>query len=91
MRRRLVEPVASRSLNHRTAASSVEDEGERVCLDSSARLKVTRSRTAGDAALSAVERGEYAPFSLRADLFFTALGVLLGLGTIVVILVQSSS
>jgi hypothetical protein len=32
-----------------------------------------------------------APFSRRAGLFFAALGVLLGLGTILVILVQSSS
>ena len=39
----------------------------------------------------ALERGEYAPFSRRAGLLFTALGVLLGLGTILVILVQSSS
>ena len=38
----------------------------------------------------ALERGVYAPFGRRAGLFFTALGVLLGLGTIVIILVQSS-
>ena len=38
----------------------------------------------------ALERGDYAPFGRRAGLFFTAIGVLLGLGTIVIILVQSS-
>ena len=39
----------------------------------------------------ALERGEYAPFSRAAGLFFSLLGMLLGLGTIIVILVQSSS
>jgi putative membrane protein len=39
---------------------------------------------------AAIVRGDYVPFGQRAGLFFTALGVLLGLGTIVVILVQSS-
>jgi len=38
----------------------------------------------------ALGRGEYAPFGERAGLFFTAVGMLLGLGTIVIILVQSS-
>ena len=39
----------------------------------------------------ALERGEYAPLDARAGLFFAAIGVLLGLGTIVVIFVQSAS
>jgi putative membrane protein len=39
----------------------------------------------------ALERGEYAPLDGRAGLFFAAVGVLLGLGTIVVIFVQSAS
>ena len=38
----------------------------------------------------ALARGDYAPFGRRAGLFFAALGMLLGLGTIVIILVQSS-
>jgi putative membrane protein len=33
-------------------------------------------------------RGEYAPFETRAGLVFAALGMLLGLGTIIVIFVQ---
>jgi putative membrane protein len=33
----------------------------------------------------ALARGEYAPFEIRAGLFFAVLGVLLGLATIVVI------
>jgi len=36
----------------------------------------------------ALARGEYAAFETRAGLVFTSLGVLLGLGTIVVILAQ---
>ena len=36
----------------------------------------------------AVARGDYAPFQTRTGLVFTSLGVLLGIGTIVVILVQ---
>jgi putative membrane protein len=39
----------------------------------------------------ALGRGEYAPFESRVALLFAALGVLLGIGTIVVILVQSGS
>jgi putative membrane protein len=39
----------------------------------------------------ALERGEYAPFEARAGLFFATIGVLLGLGTILVIIVQSPS
>ena len=38
----------------------------------------------------ALARGDYAPFGRRAGLFFSAVGVLLGLGTIAVILAQSS-
>ena len=38
----------------------------------------------------ALARGGYAPFDTRAGLAFAALGVLLGVGTIVVILVQPS-
>jgi putative membrane protein len=37
----------------------------------------------------ALDRGDYAPFNRRAGLFFSAIGVLLGLGTIAVILAQS--
>ncbi len=36
----------------------------------------------------ALARGEYAPFEPRAGLVFAALGVMLGIGTITVILVQ---
>jgi putative membrane protein len=36
----------------------------------------------------ALARGEYAPFAPRIGLFFAALGVLLGLATIIVILAQ---
>jgi len=36
----------------------------------------------------ALARGEYAPFGTRAGLVFAALGVLLGIGTITVILAQ---
>jgi putative membrane protein len=36
----------------------------------------------------ALARGDYAPFETRAGLVFAALGVLLGLGTIAVVLVQ---
>jgi putative membrane protein len=36
----------------------------------------------------ALARGEYAPFETRAGLAFAVLGLLLGLGTITVILVQ---
>jgi putative membrane protein len=36
----------------------------------------------------ALARGDYAPFESRAGLLFAALGVLLGLGTIAVVLVQ---
>ena len=39
----------------------------------------------------ALARGEYAPFESRAALVFAAFGVLLGIGTITVILVQSAS
>jgi putative membrane protein len=39
----------------------------------------------------ALERGEYAPLDSRASLFFAAIGVLLGLATVIVILVQSPS
>ena len=38
----------------------------------------------------ALDRGDYAPFGRRAGLFFSAIGVVLGLGTIAVILAQSS-
>ena len=38
----------------------------------------------------ALVRGEYAPFEPRIAFVFAALGVLLGIGTIVAILVQSS-
>ena len=38
----------------------------------------------------ALERGDYAPFGRRAGHIFTAHGMLLGLGTILIILVQSS-
>ena len=38
----------------------------------------------------ALEQGDYAPFGRRAGLVFTAAGVLLGLGTVVIILVQWS-
>jgi putative membrane protein len=38
----------------------------------------------------ALARGEYAPFETLAALIFTVLGVALGIGTITVILVQSS-
>jgi putative membrane protein len=38
----------------------------------------------------ALSRGEYAPFETRAALTFAALGVALGIGTIVIILVQPS-
>ena len=36
----------------------------------------------------ALARGEYAPFETRVGLVFAALGVMLGIGTITVILVQ---
>jgi putative membrane protein len=36
----------------------------------------------------ALARGEYAPFETRIGLVFTALGVILGIGTITVILAQ---
>jgi uncharacterized membrane protein YidH (DUF202 family) len=36
----------------------------------------------------ALARGEYAPFETRAGLVFAALGVMLGIGTITVILAQ---
>ena len=36
----------------------------------------------------ALARGEYAPFETRAGLLFAALGVMLGIGTITIILVQ---
>jgi putative membrane protein len=36
----------------------------------------------------ALSRGEYAPFPMRASLVFAALGVLLGVGTALVILVR---
>jgi putative membrane protein len=39
----------------------------------------------------ALERGEYAPLDSRASLLFAAIGVLLGLATVIVILVQSPS
>jgi putative membrane protein len=39
----------------------------------------------------ALARGEYAPFEARAGLLFAALGVLLGIGTITVMLVQPAS
>ena len=39
---------------------------------------------------AALERGQYAPFDSRAGLVFTLLGVLLGLGTILVILLESN-
>jgi inner membrane protein YidH len=38
----------------------------------------------------ALARGEYAPFEVRTALVFAALGVVLGIGTIAVILVQPS-
>ena len=38
----------------------------------------------------ALARGGFAPFDMREGLIFAALGVLLGVGTIVVILVQPS-
>ena len=38
---------------------------------------------------AAVARGGYAPFSPRASLIFAAAGVLLGLGTLLVILIES--
>ena len=38
----------------------------------------------------AVARGGYAPFDPRASLVFAAVGVILGIGTIVVILAESS-
>ena len=38
----------------------------------------------------AIARGGYAPFGSRAGFFFAAVGVLLGIGTIVVILAQSA-
>jgi putative membrane protein len=38
----------------------------------------------------ALTRGEYAPFEPRVALLFATLGVLLGVGTILAILVQSS-
>ena len=38
----------------------------------------------------ALARGEYAPFGTRAGLVFAALGVMLGIGTIIVILAQPS-
>jgi putative membrane protein len=38
----------------------------------------------------AVARGDYAPLDPRASLVFAGVGVLLGLGTILVILVESS-
>jgi putative membrane protein len=37
----------------------------------------------------ALQRGEYAPLDLRVGLFFAAIGILLGLGTIIIIFVQS--
>ena len=36
----------------------------------------------------AIARGEYAPFDPRTGLLFAALGVMLGIGTIVIILAQ---
>jgi putative membrane protein len=39
---------------------------------------------------NAIARGGYAPFDARAGLVFAAVGVLLGLGTIVLILIESS-
>ena len=36
----------------------------------------------------ALARGEYAPFETRAGLLFAALGVMLGIGTITIILAQ---
>jgi putative membrane protein len=39
----------------------------------------------------ALARGEYAPFEARAGLLFAALGVLLGIGTITVMLAQPAS
>jgi inner membrane protein YidH len=39
----------------------------------------------------ALARGEYAPFERQAGLLFAALGVVLGIGTITVILVQPAS
>jgi putative membrane protein len=38
---------------------------------------------------SALSRGEYAVFDARAGFIFTVLGVILGLGTILVILIES--
>jgi putative membrane protein len=38
---------------------------------------------------AAVARGGYAPFDSRAGLVFAAVGIVLGLGTIVVILIES--
>jgi putative membrane protein len=38
----------------------------------------------------AVARGEYAPFDLRTSFAFALVGVVLGLGTVLVILVESS-
>jgi inner membrane protein YidH len=38
----------------------------------------------------AVARGDYAPFSSRVSLIFAAVGVILGLGTIIIILAESS-
>lgn len=37
----------------------------------------------------AVARGGYAPFDARAGLAFAAVGILLGLGTILIILIES--
>jgi putative membrane protein len=39
----------------------------------------------------ALARGEYAPFEARAGFLFAALGVLLGIGTITVMLAQPAS
>ena len=39
----------------------------------------------------ALERGEYSPFDSRAGLFFTAVGVLLGVATICVIVGESAA
>jgi putative membrane protein len=39
---------------------------------------------------AAVARGGYAPFDPRASLIFAAVGIVLGLGTILIILVESA-
>ena len=38
----------------------------------------------------AVARGGYAAFNLRVSLIFAAVGIILGLGTIIIILAESS-